>query len=352
MPIVDGVLIDAALLFLTFGGPAIAFAVMLYLTDRDRNAAAQAFDERHAALGSEHAALLHALEFDGLSSDERNRRIAAMKDLVNDAQTWLDYVRSLPPEAASHLMQNVTPQDLVRLLALEAEWSTDAMEAALQTLHARLTNVAHMDVILRDERAQELQHITPIVERSLWMFEPDFVVGADRRRTNNSVRTVARELYQLEASDGLNDTRPDLVARSRSHLSLQPGHQWQDEDEGTLLLELKNAKSKIGTADQTQASGYIRQLVRAGALPEREPVDCYVIGGDVHDHDGGPRIEGWYHNIRITSLSYDQLIERAKCLTLGVYDRVKDVAPFVIDARRDAAELLSETATVVPLAAE
>ena len=348
MPIVDGALLDTALFFLTFGAPAIAFAVMLYLTDRDRDRARQSFEERHAALGLEHHGLLRALEFEGVSADERARRIAAMKDLVNDAQTWLDYVRSLPPEAASHLMQNVTPQDLVRLLELQHQWSTDGMEATLQKLAGRLADIADMERVWRDKRALEVQDVTPVVARSLWVFEPDFVVEPQRHRVNASVRTVANELYALEVADTINQ-RPDIVARSRSQLSLQPNHQWQDGEEGTLLLELKNASKEIGTAEQTQASSYIRQLVRAGALPDREPVDCYVIGGGVHDHEGGPRIEGWYHNVRITSLSYDNLIQRAKCLTLGVYDQVKNVAPFLA-ARQNASPAAANED--LPLAAE
>jgi hypothetical protein len=352
MPIVDPVLLDTALFFLTFGAPAIAFAVMLYLSDRDRDRAQQSFEERHAALGLEHSGLLRALEFEGVSGDERNRRIAAMKELVNDAQTWLDYVRALPPAAASHLMQNVTPQDLVRMLELQHQWSTDGMEATLSTLRSRLADVAHMDVVLRDQRAQELGHITPAIERGLWTFEPDFVVDPKRHRTNVSVRTIANELYGRDVADTISQ-RPDIVARTRSQLSLQPNHQWQDGEEGTLLLELKNTRTSVGTAEQTQASGYIRQLVRTGALPEREPVDCYVIGGGIHDHEGGPRIEGWYHNVRITSVSYDQMIERAKRLTLGIYDQIKDVAPFVVEERHLASKLLSESKTDdLPMAAE
>lgn len=350
MPMVDGVLVDTALFFVSFGLPAITFAIMLYLTDRDRDVAVQTAEDRHTALASEHAGLVSTLEFDGLSSDERNRRITAMKDLVNDAQTWLDYVRSLPPEAASHLMQNVTPNDLVRLLTIQNHWSIDGLESTLAKLGGRLTDIADMERVWRDKKALEVRDVTPVVARSLWVFEPDFVVQPHRHRVNASVKTVANELFALDVADTISQ-RPDIVARSRSQLSLQPNHQWQDGEEGTLLLELKNANKEIGTADQTQASSYIRQLVRAGALPDREPVDCYVIGGGVHDHEGGPRIEGWYHNVRITSLSYENLIERAKCLTLGVYDDVKDIVPFLVAARANA-PAPEQANDPIPLAAE
>ncbi len=350
MPMVDGVLVDTALFFVSFGLPAITFALMLYLTDRDRDVSAEAAENRFAALATEHNTLLSALDFHGLSQDERARRIAASKDILADAQTWLDYVRSLSPEVASHLMQNVTPLDLERLLTLQHQWSIDGLESTLAKLGGRLTDIAEMERVWRDKKALEVRDVTPVVARSLWVFEPDFVVQPQRHRVNASVKTVANELFGLDVSDTISQ-RPDIVARSRSQLSLQPNHQWQDGEEGTLLLELKNANKEIGTADQTQASSYIRQLVRAGALPDREPVDCYVIGGGVHDHEGGPRIEGWYHNVRITSLSYENLIERAKCLTLGVYDDVKNIAPFLA-AGRASAPASEQANDPVPLAAE
>lgn len=349
MPIVDGALLDTALFAVSFGLPAIAFALLLYLTDRDRDTAAEVGENRFAALATEYNALLTALDLHGISNEERLRRIAASKNEINDAHTWVDYARSLPTETAQRLART-QPQELARLMDLQKYWTTESMEAALSALGSRLADVAHMDVILHDDRARELEHITPAVQRGLWTFEPDFLVGADRLRMNVSVRTVAKELYDTEVADTIKE-RPDIVARSRSALSLQPNHQWQEGEEGTLLLELKNTRKNIGSDDQTQASGYIRQLVRAGVLSEREPVDCYVVGGGVHDPEGGPRIEGWYHNIRITSLSYDHLIERAKRLTLDVYDQIRDTTPFITAARADATAQLEQDQQV-PLAAE
>ena len=322
---------------------------MLYLTDRDRDPPLRSFEERHAVLATEHTRLLRALDFEGVSTDERNRRIAAMKELVNDAQTWLDYVRSLPPEVASHLMQNVTPQDLVRILSCSINGRPTAWKPSLQKLGGRdWPTSLTWNASARQERARSGRCDAGRRERPV-----DVRTRLRRRTATASHQRIGphhrQRTLRLDVADTITQ-RPDIVARSRSQLSLQPNHQWQDGEEGTLLLELKNAGKEIGTADQTQASSYIRQLVRTGALPEREPVDCYVIGGGVHDHEGGPRIEGWYHNVRITSLSYDNLIERAKCLTLGVYDQIKDVAPFLAAARHSAPpEAANES---LPLAAE
>jgi hypothetical protein len=44
-------------------------------------------------------------------------------------------------------------------------------------------------------------------------------------------------------------------------------------------------------------------------------------------------MEGRYRNVRITSYDYGQLVARAKRLTFGLYDDLKDVAPFLREQR-------------------
>ena len=89
----------------------------------------------------------------------------------------------------------------------------------------------------------------------------------------------------------------------------------------------------------------MRDLIRAGAVKERDQVDVFVVGGTVDELDGNPRLEGRYRNVRITSYDYTQFVTRAKRLTFGLYDELKDSAPFlrqhreeIVAAQRAAAE--------------
>ena len=81
----------------------------------------------------------------------------------------------------------------------------------------------------------------------------------------------------------------------------------------------------------------MRELIRGGTVHERDPVDVYIVGGAVDELDGNPRVEGRHRNVRITSYDYGHLIKRAKRLTFGLYDDLKDGAPFLLQHREDIA---------------
>jgi hypothetical protein len=76
----------------------------------------------------------------------------------------------------------------------------------------------------------------------------------------------------------------------------------------------------------------------AGSIRERDPVDVFVIGGSVDEYEGNPRVEGRHRNVRITSYDYGQLITRAKRLTFGLYDELKDSTPFLRQHRDEIVE--------------
>jgi hypothetical protein len=107
------------------------------------------------------------------------------------------------------------------------------------------------------------------------------------------------------------------------------------EGDPTLVLELKGARVTVGGEHQMQAWNNVRDLMRAGTIRERDPVDVFVIGGSVDEYEGNPRLEGRYRNVRITSYDYGQLVTRAKRLTFGLYDDLKEVAPFLRQQRED-----------------
>lgn len=149
-----------ALFFFIYAGPPIAFALMLYLNERGYNVRHAALDERFAALQSDHAELVRALGFEHASSEERNTRLALIQNLVrSNAATWLDYSRAMPSDAATYLLQNVPPDELVRLLSLHAHWSAPGLEATLAKLQSRLSDIADIERVWRDARAQDEQLI-------------------------------------------------------------------------------------------------------------------------------------------------------------------------------------------------
>jgi hypothetical protein len=176
----------------------------------------------------------------------------------------------------------------------------------------RFTNIADMERVW-SASASEVS-LRPVIDQAMWIFEPDIVV--------------------TEAGQVVSPT--STLARAVTDLSLDPSRSAQDSG-GKLLIEMRDVRATVGSEDQLQAWNDVRDLMKAGAIRERDTVDVYVIGGSVDDLDGNPRIEGRNRNVRITSVDYTQMIGRAKRLTLGLYDDLQE-APFLRQYRADAEE--------------
>lgn len=232
-----------------------------------------------------------------------------------------DPVRSAQRAAASGL--GLSDNEAAVVKQAIAEWGVDGLAAALDRLRGRLAAVAEMEMIWADPHSQLAQEQGDMVERALWVFEPEYVVG--------------------EGQFGV-DARYGAVAKPLVGAGLVPGHHIK-EGEPVLVVELKSARATVGAEEQQRAWSNVRDLIRSGAIKERDQIDVFVVGGSVDELDGNPRIEGRYRNVRINSYDYAQMVTRAKRLTFGLYDELKDSAPFlrahreeIVAAQQAAAE--------------
>lgn len=239
---------------------------------------------------------------------------------------WLKLGVKSPAEASARLM-GVREQDAETLQQAIAEWGPHGVVAALDRLKGRLAAVAEMEMIWADPHSHAERDATSMLERTMWVFEPEYVVGEGRFAV---------------------DPRIGAVSRPAVGASLSPG-QAKDGDP-TLVVELKNARVTVGADEQLQAWNNVRELMRGGNVRERDPVEVFVVGGAVDELEANPRVEGRFRNVRITSYDYNQLIARAKRLTFGLYDELKDSAPFLRHHREDIAA--AEQAAVDQAAAE
>ena len=238
---------------------------------------------------------------------------------------WLRLGANAPAEASARLKGG--GQDAALLQQVIAEWGPQGAIAALERLKDRLAAMAEMEMVWADPHAQLPTDAGAMLERTMWVFEPEYVVTESRFAV---------------------DPRLGAVAKPFVATSLSPAH--AKDGEPTLVVELKNARVTVGADQQLQAWNNVRELMRGGAVRERDPVDVFVIGGAVDELDGNPRIEGRYRNVRITSYDYGQLIARANRLTFGLYDELKDVAPFLRRHREEIAA--AQQAAVDQAAAE
>lgn len=253
--------------------------------------------------GSTRAAAGHAPAVGG------DREIAELTQLLAQNGILLDWLRlgtREPTEAAARLL-GLEGRDAGVVTQALSEWGATGLVSALDRLKGRLTTVAEMEMVLADPHAQFDREAGAMAERVIWVFEPEYVVAEGRLAVDPRIGAIAKP----SAGGGLGAS--------------QHGR----EGEPTLVVELKSARVTVGGDQQLQAWNNVRELIRSGEVRDRDPVDVFVVGGAVDEFDGNPRVEGRHRNVRITSYDYGQLIARAKRLTFGLYDELKDSAPFL-----------------------
>lgn len=262
------------------------------------------------------------------NDDARKRFLEAAGTYARNADLKpLLEVKGLSPAELGAPSLGLTAEEAEALLTLKSEWTVEGLLRISEKLRQRLPAIAAMEAVWTNENASADDHIRPIVRENMWVFEPDFVTADGRMWVDETIDAITHEM-NADTGDAGARRRPDIVAEPITDYSLQANHQWQKLGRrSTMVIDLKNAVTQIRTAHQTQTWEYVRELIKRKAIPEHEPIDCYVIGGRVDEHEGGPRIEGWYQNVRIISCTYEQLIGRAKCLTLGLYDELAPIAP-------------------------
>jgi hypothetical protein len=243
---------------------------------------------------------------------------------------WLRLGTRAPEDAAAKLL-GVNAQEASHLQAAVAEWGTSGILAVLDRMKERLTTINEMELVWADPHSQLDRDEGAMAERVLWVFEPEYVVGA---------------------GDVDVDAKLGAVAKTSMGASLHNGS--SREADPTLVLEIKGARVTVGGEQQMQAWNNVRDLMRSGTIRERDPVDVFVIGGSVDEYEGNPRVEGRHRNVRITSYDYAQLITRAKRLTFGLYDDLKDSAPFlrahrdeIVEAQQDVANAAAAAASAI-----
>ncbi len=253
--------------------------------------------------------------------NEQNRRASVLRHIERAGQHNRGLKMALASKREESASENKDPKAAARpqpaqnpqaqaVQQLLAEWGGDGALAALSHLKARLEAIAEMEMIWADPHSHLNEDQKAMLERALWVFEPEYVVR-DGEVSIDRYGAVAKPVIDTALNSGHKDGQP------------------------TLVVEMKNARATIGGEQQMEAWTNVRELIRAGTVRERDPVDVYVIGGSVDEQEGNPRIEGRHRNVRITSYDYAQLIGRAKRLTFGLYDELKEIAPFLRQHRAD-----------------
>lgn len=257
------------------------------------------------------------------NSDAERKEIFELATKLANGGMLLDWLRlgTRAPEDAVGRLLGLNAEEAHQMQVLIAEWGVPGIAAALDRLRDRLSSISEMEMVWADAHEAGERDAGAMAERALWVFEPEYVVGHGD--------------YEL-------DGRLGAVARPSVGAALQNGS--PKEADPTLVLAFKGPRVTIGGEQQMLAWNSVRDLMRSGSIRERDPVDVFVIGGSVDEYEGNPRIEGRHRNVRITSYDYGQLVARAKRLTFGLHDELKDIAPFLKHQREHIAAVQAEAA--------
>jgi hypothetical protein len=249
-------------------------------------------------------------------SEAERAEIIDLATKLADAGMLVDWLRlgTRAPEEAVGRLLGLNAEEAQQMQDLIATWGVPGIVAALERLRDRLETISEMEMVWADPHEAGDRDAGAMAERALWVFEPEYVVGDGDYELDGRLGAVARP----SSSSALHNANPK-------------------EADPTLVVTFKGPRVTVGGEQQMQAWNNVRDLMRAGAIRERDPVDVYVIGGSVDEYEGNPRIEGRYRNVRITSYDYGQLVARAKRLTFGLHDTLKDVAPFLQQQRAQLA---------------
>lgn len=235
-------------------------------------------------------------------------------------------------------LHGLLPGELDQLDNILTDWSVATAKLALDEIQNRLKLIRELHDKLRDERADEVRELQPLIERSLWVFGPEF--ESIEFTSNRGMSEVIKRLLGGTAQGSLN--RPDFVILPDGSVGLfaRPAFDDQHEVIGVahlVVVELKRPGIPIGMDQKNQAWKYVVELQTRGLIDDTTRVTCFVLGSQLTPHEG-VREEG---RTKIIPMAYETFIKRAETRMLNLYARLSE-APFLRDAGLDAESFVAE----------
>jgi hypothetical protein len=233
-------------------------------------------------------------------------------------------------------LHGLRPGELDQLDGILADWSIATAKLALDEIQNRLKLISELHGKLRDERADEVRELQPLIERSLWVFGPEF--ESIEFTSNRGMSEVIKGLLGGTAKGSLN--RPDFVILPDGSVGLfaRPAFDDQHEVIGVahlVVVELKRPGIPIGMDQKNQAWKYVVELQNHGLIDEATRVTCFVLGSKLAPREG-VREEG---RTKIIPMAYETFIRRAETRMLNLYARL---SPFLCEAGLDTEAFVAE----------
>lgn len=255
------------------------------------------------------------------------------KELENVATILARLEASRSRYALLQKLHNCSPDDFDKLNEILESWTVETAKLVLDELEDRLSLIAELESKMLDDTADELHDLQPIFDRGLWIFGPEF--ESIHFTSNKTMASVISKLMKLSNAKG-SKRRPDYVVLPDGSVSFHslPTYDGNHEEDGVaslVIVELKKPSVALGTKEQNQCWDYVKELMEKGAIKDRTPVNCFLLGKTIQPREEKETTKG---ACVIRPMTFQTVIGRAKSRTLLLYNKVKN-APFLKDSDID-----------------
>lgn len=224
-----------------------------------------------------------------------------------------------------HAMQ---PGEFDELHMLLKNWTVRTAKIALDEIQTRLKLIEELDQKLRDETLSEVGDLQPLLERSLWVFGPEF--ESLEFTSNRGMTEVISRLFGREIPG--SRLRPDFAMLPDSSVGFysRDSHDLGHEVDGVsrlVIAEIKRSGVPIGSIEKSQPWRYVSELKQKGLVTDATKTVCYVLGSSVDPSEVGvdTKDDG---RVTLIAMSYNTFVRRAEKRMLGLRNKLRD-APYL-----------------------
>jgi hypothetical protein len=209
--------------------------------------------------------------------------------LSSAVKAVINIERSRSGAALLEKLSKLSDEDIDALDRLLNDWTVRDAMTVLDEIDRRLIVVEAVAKLSSDQKVDELHALHPLVTEARWLFGHQF--DSPEFASNLSLRNAMQIVFKkhVDPSSFTNPRqRADLIVLSDATLA---GFATEQMEEGSglmsvrevLLIELKRGDSEIIRDHMNQATDYLEEILRCGAMDGRPFVHAFVVGHRVNN---------------------------------------------------------------------
>jgi histidine kinase/DNA gyrase B/HSP90-like ATPase len=232
-------------------------------------------------------------------------------------QAVINLERSRSGAALLEKLTSLGEADVEGLDRLLSQWTVRDALTVLDEIDHRLSVIAAIEKLCKEEGTDELHTLHPLVTQARWLFGPEF--DSHEYASNVTLRSAVEKVFkQKPASDNFKNwrQRPDLVILADATYSVV-GTEAFEQNLSTLrdvlIIELKRGRASIGRDEMNQADGYLQDFIACDVIDGHPVFRAFVVGYEIDAKVQRAKEfrEGETMHARLQATTYGQLTRTA-----------------------------------------